>query len=44
MANVIANPGTRGLELEVELNADLDRLNFLRVVLYLSPEEASTLS
>jgi rod shape-determining protein MreC len=43
VANVIANPGTRGLELEVELNADLDRLNFLTVVLYLSPEEASTL-
>ena len=30
-------------ELEVELNADLARLNFLTVVLYLSPEEASTL-
>ena len=41
VANVITNPGTRGLELEVELNADLDRLNFLTVVLYQPPQESS---
>jgi rod shape-determining protein MreC len=43
VANVIANPGTRGSELEVELSADLDRLNFLTVVLYVSPTEAPSL-
>lgn len=43
VANVIENPGTRGSELEVELSADLDRLNFLTVVLYVSPTEAPSL-
>lgn len=43
VANKIENPGTRGLELEVELNADLDRLNFLTVVLYVSPTESPAL-
>lgn len=43
VANVITNPGTRGSELEVELSADLDRLNFLTVVLYVSPTEAPSL-
>jgi rod shape-determining protein MreC len=43
VANVIENPGTRGSELEIELSADLDRLNFLTVVLYVSPTEASSL-
>lgn len=43
VANVIQNAGTRGSELEVELSADLDRLNFLTVVLYVSPTEASSL-
>ena len=37
--NVIDNPGALGLELEVELNADLDRLNFLTVILYQPPTE-----
>ncbi|MCB0968116.1 MAG: rod shape-determining protein MreC [Ilumatobacter sp.] len=41
VANVISNAGTQGLELEVELNADLDRLNFLTVVLYLPPQGSS---
>ncbi|MEQ9164592.1 MAG: rod shape-determining protein MreC, partial [Ilumatobacter fluminis] len=41
VANVINNAGTQGLELEVELNADLDRLNFLTVVLYLPPQGSS---
>jgi rod shape-determining protein MreC len=43
VANVIDNPGTRGSELEVDLSADLDRLNFLTVILYVSPTEASSL-
>ncbi len=43
VANVIENPGTAGLELEVDLNVDLDRLNFLTVVLYVSPTEAPAL-
>jgi rod shape-determining protein MreC len=38
VANVISNAGIDGLELEVELNADLERLNFLTVVLYLPPD------
>jgi rod shape-determining protein MreC len=38
VANVISNAGIEGLELEVELNADLERLNFLTVVLYLPPD------
>lgn len=41
--NIIKNPGTAGQELEVELAADLDRLNFLTVLLYLPPIEASGL-
>ena len=41
VANVISNAGIEGLELEVELNADLDRLNFLTVVLYLPPDPSS---
>ena len=40
VANIIENRGTSGLELEVELNADLDRLNFLTVLLYKPPIEA----
>jgi rod shape-determining protein MreC len=41
VANIIENRGTAGLELEVELNADLDRLNFLTVLLYKPPIEAT---
>ena len=38
VANVIpAASACGGLELEVELNADLDRLNFLTVILYTAP-------
>jgi rod shape-determining protein MreC len=40
VANVIAGVGVEGLQLEVELNADLDRLNFLTVILYTAPREA----
>lgn len=43
VANIITNAGTRGLELEVDLNVDLDRLNFLTVVLYAPPSEAPAL-
>jgi rod shape-determining protein MreC len=43
VANIIRNPGTAGLELEVELNADLARLNFLTVLLYKPPIEAAGL-
>jgi rod shape-determining protein MreC len=43
VANVITNPGTAGLELEVDLNADLDRLNFLTVILFVPPTEAPAL-
>ena len=32
-----------GLGLEVELIADLDRLNFLTVILYIAPREAAGL-
>lgn len=39
VANVIENPGTAGLELEVELNVDLERLSFLSVILYQPPTE-----
>lgn len=39
VANVIRRGGTDGLELEVELSADLDRLNFLTVLLYQPPSE-----
>jgi rod shape-determining protein MreC len=37
VANVIENPGTAGLELEVDLNVDLGRLSFLSVILYQPP-------
>ncbi|MFZ9040477.1 MAG: rod shape-determining protein MreC [Ilumatobacteraceae bacterium] len=40
VANIIENPGAAGLELEIELNADLSRLNFLTVLLYRPPTEA----
>lgn len=43
VANVIRNPGTTGIELEVDLAADLDRLNFLSVVLFLPATEAPAL-
>lgn len=43
VANVITRDGVSGLELEVELNADLERLNFLTVILYLPPREAGGL-
>jgi len=43
VANVIQRAGTAGLELEVELNADLDRLIFLSVILYVPPTEAPAL-
>jgi rod shape-determining protein MreC len=39
VANVIAPGGSAGLELEIELNADLGRLNFLTVILYQPPTE-----
>lgn len=39
VANVIRVGGSKGIELEVELSADLDRLNFLTVLLYLPPSE-----
>lgn len=40
VVNVITRPGTSGQELEVELSADLARLQFVRVVLYQPPTEA----
>ncbi len=43
VANVIQRAGTAGLELEVELSADLDRLIFLQVILYVPPTEAPAL-
>ena len=43
VANVIQRAGTAGLELEVELNADLNRLIFLTVILYAPPTEAPAL-
>lgn len=42
VANVIRGTGSEGLQLEVELNADLDRLNFLTVILYQPPTELVT--
>jgi rod shape-determining protein MreC len=39
VANVIEHDGTQGLELEIELNADLGRLSFLSVILYQSSTE-----
>ncbi len=41
VANVIQRAGAGGLELEVELNADLDRLIFLSVILYVPPIQAA---
>lgn len=38
--NVITRTGTSGQELEIELSADLGRLQFVRVVLYQPPTEA----
>jgi rod shape-determining protein MreC len=43
VANVIPGVGVEGLDLEVELNADLERLDFLTVILYTAPREASAL-
>lgn len=43
VANVIPGVGVEGLQLEVELNADLERLNFLTVILYTAPREASAI-
>jgi rod shape-determining protein MreC len=43
VANVIRGVGVEGLDLEVELNADLDRLDFLTVILYTAPREAPAL-
>jgi rod shape-determining protein MreC len=43
VANVISGIGVEGLQLEVDLNADLDRLNFLTVILYTAPREASAI-
>jgi len=43
VANVIQRDGTAGLELEIELNADLDRVIFLSVILYVPPTEAPAL-
>jgi rod shape-determining protein MreC len=43
VANVIPGTGVEGLQLEVDLNADLDRLNFVTVVLYTAPREASAI-
>lgn len=40
VANVITRTGTSGQELEIELSADLGRLQFVRVVLYQPPTEA----
>jgi rod shape-determining protein MreC len=40
VANVIPGTGVEGLQLEVDLNADLDRLNFVTVILYTAPREA----
>jgi rod shape-determining protein MreC len=39
VANVITRAGTAGQELEIEPSADLDRLQFVRVVLYLPQSE-----
>jgi rod shape-determining protein MreC len=39
VANVISRPGSAGTRLEVELSANLARLQFVRVVLYKPPAE-----
>ena len=43
VANVIPGTGVVGLQLVVELNADLERLNFVTVILYTAPREASAI-
>jgi hypothetical protein len=43
VANVIPGVGVGGLQLEVDMNADLDRLNFVTVILYTAPREASAI-
>jgi len=43
VANVIPGVGVAGLQLEVDLNADLERLNFVTVILYTAPREASAI-
>jgi len=43
VANVIPGVGVAGLQLEIDLNADLDRLNFVTVILYTAPREASAI-
>ncbi|MEO6571778.1 MAG: rod shape-determining protein MreC, partial [Ilumatobacteraceae bacterium] len=43
VVNTIPRPGSKGIELEVELSADLNRLNFLTVILYVPPTEAPAL-
>jgi hypothetical protein len=40
---VIRGVGVEGLDLEVELNADLEHLDFLTVILYTAPREAPAL-
>jgi rod shape-determining protein MreC len=40
VVNRVDRPGSGGPVLEVELNADLSRLNYVRVVIYKSPSEA----
>ena len=43
VANVIPGTGVEGLQREVELNADLERLNCVTVILYTAPREASAI-
>jgi rod shape-determining protein MreC len=43
VVNVIPGTGVDGLQLEVDMNADLDRLNFVTVLLYTAPREASAI-
>jgi rod shape-determining protein MreC len=43
VANVIPGVGVGGLQLVFDLNADLDRLNFVTVILYTAPREASAI-
>ena len=42
VVNVMQGVGTEGLALEVELNADLDHLTFLTVILYQPATELVT--
>ncbi len=41
VSNVVERPGQAGPEVEVEPIADLTRLNFVRVLLYIPPSEAA---